>query len=67
MQNGRWFLLAARSCHRPGAAAGYANQEIADRLFITSHTVEYHLKKVFQKLGIVSRRQLRGQVSRELD
>ncbi len=45
------------------AAAGYANQEIGDRLFITTHTVEYHLKKVFRKLGIASRRQLRGKVS----
>jgi DNA-binding CsgD family transcriptional regulator len=47
-------------------AAGYANQEIADRLFITAHTVEYHLKKVFRKLGIVSRRQLRDKVGSEL-
>ena len=48
------------------AAAGYANQEIADRLFITTHTVEYHLKKVFRKLGVVSRRQLRDKVGDDL-
>ena len=52
---------------RRQADAGYANQEIADRLFITTHTVEYHLKKVFRKLGIVSRRQLRGRVGGEPD
>jgi DNA-binding CsgD family transcriptional regulator len=49
------------------AAAGYANQEIADRLFITTHTVEYHLKKVFRKLGIASRRQLRDKIGGKPD
>jgi DNA-binding CsgD family transcriptional regulator len=58
-------LTARESQIASMAAAGYANQEIADRLFITTHTVEYHLKKVFRKLGIVSRRQLRDRVSSE--
>lgn len=60
-------LTARESQIASMAAVGYTNQEIADRLFITTHTVEYHLKKVFRKLGIVSRRQLRGKVSSELN
>jgi len=59
-------LTARESQIASMAAVGYANQEIADRLFITAHTVEYHLKKVFRKLGIASRRQLRDKVSSEL-
>ena len=39
-------------------ASGLTNREIAERLFVTTNTVETHVRHIFQKLGVSSRTQL---------
>ena len=37
---------------------GLSNKEVAAQLFLSPRTIEYHLRKVFTKLGISSRAEL---------
>jgi DNA-binding CsgD family transcriptional regulator len=44
------------------AGEGHTNPEISLKLFISPRTVEWHLRKVFTKLGISSRKELRARL-----
>jgi DNA-binding CsgD family transcriptional regulator len=53
-------LLTAQEAHIARLAAeGHTNPEVGAALYISPRTVEWHLRKVFTKLGIGTRRQLR--------
>jgi DNA-binding NarL/FixJ family response regulator len=51
-------LTARELAVATAAAIGLTNRQVAESLFVSPKTVEFHLAKVYRKLGIRSRRQL---------
>jgi hypothetical protein len=49
------------------ASEGLSNREIADTLFVTVRTVEFHLSSTFRKLGVRSRQELSDELSGKID
>ena len=54
-----WLSLTGTECAVSKLVAeGLTNQQVADQMFISVHTVAFHLRQVFRKLGISSRVEL---------
>jgi DNA-binding CsgD family transcriptional regulator len=49
------------------AVEGHTNSEIATQMFLSPRTVEWHLGKIFGKLGIASRRELKASLANRFE
>jgi DNA-binding CsgD family transcriptional regulator len=61
----RWDLTAQEAQIAQLASEGHSNPEIGAQLFLSPRTVEWHLRKVFTKLAISSRKELGAALNRK--
>ena len=57
----RWTLTEREQDVVALVRKGMTNKEIAAEMYVSEKAVEYHLRNVYGKLGISSRRELRSQ------
>jgi DNA-binding CsgD family transcriptional regulator len=51
-----WASLTDTECAVAELVAeGLTNAQVADRLYLSRHTVDFNLRQIFRKLGITSR------------
>jgi DNA-binding CsgD family transcriptional regulator len=60
-----WGLTPRESEIVEHLALGRTNAAIADALFVGEHTVEWHLRAVFEKLGVQSRQEVMAELFRQ--
>jgi DNA-binding CsgD family transcriptional regulator len=54
-----WSSLTSTECRVAEAVAeGLTNARVAERMFLSRHTIDFHLRQIYRKLGISSRVEL---------
>ncbi|ACA88287.1 LuxR C-terminal-related transcriptional regulator [Shewanella woodyi] len=56
-QNNPWHLSSREQQICPLLSQGFTNKQISTTLGISENTVKFHLKNLFQKLGVINRQQ----------